>query len=59
LDRLAGVMIDAVNDPEIKSNLLAQGITPGGMSSEELAAFQKAEVNKWATVVKAANIKLD
>jgi len=59
LDKLAGAMIDAVNDPEVKSNLLAQGITAGGMSSEELAAFQKAEVQKWAGVVKAANIKLD
>jgi tripartite-type tricarboxylate transporter receptor subunit TctC len=59
LDRLADAMIKAVNDPEIKSNLLAQGITPGGMSPEQLAAFQKDEVQKWATVVKAANIKLD
>jgi tripartite-type tricarboxylate transporter receptor subunit TctC len=59
LDKLAGAMIKAVEDPEIKSNLLAQGITPGGMPPAALAAFQKEEVQKWANVVKAANIKLD
>ena len=36
-------MIKAVNDPEIKSKLVAQGIDPGGMTPAELTAFQKAE----------------
>jgi Tripartite tricarboxylate transporter family receptor. len=52
-------MIKAVNDPEIKSKLVSQGIEPGGMTPAELATFQKAEVEKWARVVKAGNIKLD
>jgi hypothetical protein len=29
------------------------------MTPAELGAFQKAEVAKWAQVIKAANIKLD
>lgn len=59
VDRLSGEMIKAINDPEIKSKLVAQGIEPGGMSPAELAAFQKAEIDKWARVIKAGNIKVD
>jgi tripartite-type tricarboxylate transporter receptor subunit TctC len=59
VDRLAGEMIKAINDPEIKSKLVAQGIEPGGMTPAELGAFQKSEVEKWARVIKAGNIKLD
>lgn len=59
VDRLSAEMIKAVNDPEIKSKLVAQGIEPGGMTPAELGAFQKAEVEKWARVIKAGNIKVD
>lgn len=59
VDKLAGEFIKVVNDPEIKAKLVAQGIEPGGMTPDELASFQKAEVQKWARVVKGANIKLD
>jgi tripartite-type tricarboxylate transporter receptor subunit TctC len=47
VDRLSGEMIKAINDPDIKSKLVAQGIEPGGMTPAELAAFQKSEVEKW------------
>src|SRR3954464_1489310 len=47
VDRLATEMIKAINDPEIRANLVAQGIEPGGMTPAELGAFQKAEVDKW------------
>jgi len=59
VDRLSAEMIKAVNDPEIKSKLVAQGIEPGGMTPAELAAFQKAEIDKWARVIKTGNIKLE
>jgi tripartite-type tricarboxylate transporter receptor subunit TctC len=59
VDRLAGEFIKAVQDPEIKAKLVAQGIDPGGMTPAELAAFQKAEVDKWGKVIKAGNIKVD
>ncbi|MBT2324298.1 tripartite tricarboxylate transporter substrate binding protein [Variovorax paradoxus] len=59
VDKLAGEMIKAVNDPEINAKLIAQGIDPGGMTPAELAAFQKAEIDKWARVIKTANIKVD
>jgi tripartite-type tricarboxylate transporter receptor subunit TctC len=59
VDRLATEMIKAVNDPEIKGKLVAQGIEPSGMSPAEFSAFQKAEIDKWAKVIKAGNIKAD
>jgi len=59
VEKLSAAMIKAVNDPEIRSMLVAQGITPGGMTPAELGAFQKAEVDKWARVIKEGNIKLE
>jgi tripartite-type tricarboxylate transporter receptor subunit TctC len=59
VEKLSAEMIKAVNDPDVRSKLLAQGIEPSGMSSTEFAAFQKAEIEKWARVIKAGNIKVD
>lgn len=59
VERLAGEMIKAINDPEVKSKLVGQGIEPSGMSPAEFSAFQKAEIDKWARVIKAGNIKVD
>jgi tripartite-type tricarboxylate transporter receptor subunit TctC len=59
VDRLAGEMIKAIKDPDIRDKLVAQGIEPGGMTPAELGAFQKSEIDKWARVIKAGNIKVD
>jgi tripartite-type tricarboxylate transporter receptor subunit TctC len=59
VDRLSTELIKSVQDPDTRAKLVAQGIEPGGMSPAELAAFQKSEVDKWAKVIKAGNIKVD
>jgi tripartite-type tricarboxylate transporter receptor subunit TctC len=59
VDRLATELIKSIQDPENKAKLVAQGIDPGGMTPAELGAFQKAEVEKWAKVIKAGNIKVE
>jgi tripartite-type tricarboxylate transporter receptor subunit TctC len=59
VDRLSTEMIKAINDPEVKSKLVAQGIEPSGMTPAELSVFQKSEIDKWARVIKAGNIKID
>jgi tripartite-type tricarboxylate transporter receptor subunit TctC len=59
VDRLSGEMIKAIKDPEIRDKLIAQGIEPGGMTPAELSAFQKSEIDKWARVIKAGNIKVE
>lgn len=43
--------------PEMQERLKSFGMQPADMTTAEIAAFQKAEVAKWAQVIKAANIK--
>ena len=59
VDKLSAELIKAVKDPDTTAKLVAQGIEPGGMTPTELAVFQKSEVEKWARVIKAGNIKVD
>jgi tripartite-type tricarboxylate transporter receptor subunit TctC len=55
VERLSGEMIKAVNDPEIKSKLLAQGIEPGGNTRQHPPSRRTR--SKWARVIKAGNIR--
>jgi tripartite-type tricarboxylate transporter receptor subunit TctC len=48
---------DAVNSAEYKDKLAALDIQPRLSSSQELAAFLKADLGKWAKVVKDAGIR--
>jgi tripartite-type tricarboxylate transporter receptor subunit TctC len=48
---------DAVNSAEYKDKLAALDIQPRLSSSQELANFLKADLGKWARVVKDAGIK--
>ena len=41
----------------MQERLKSFGMQPADMTTAEIAAFQKAEVAKWAQVIKAANIK--
>lgn len=59
VDKLSGELIKAIKDPDVNAKLVAQGIEPSGMMPGELAAFQKAEVQKWARVIKTGNIRVD
>ncbi len=49
----------AVHSEELKKVLSSDGLEPAGGTPEELAALLKAEVARWAQVVKRANIKID
>ena len=49
----------AVHSPEMVKVLSGDGLEPAGGTPEELAALLKAEVARWAQVVKRANIKVD
>jgi tripartite-type tricarboxylate transporter receptor subunit TctC len=57
LQKLSKEVQDAVNSAEYKDKLAALDIQPRLSSSQELAAFLKADLSKWAKVVKAAGIK--
>lgn len=45
--------------PEIKDKLVKAGNEPTGTSPAEFAAFVRAEYDKWAKVIKQANLKID
>ena len=59
VDRLHAELAKILQDPEVKDRLAKLGLDPSGMTPAELTAFQKAEIDKWAKVIKAANIKID
>jgi len=47
----------AMNEPEMKQRLAAQGIEGVASTPEELGKHLRAELEKWAAVVKAAGVK--
>lgn len=48
-----------IKDPEITSRLAGLGIEPSGAGPAELGRFQKAEVARWAALIKTAKIKVE
>ncbi|RYF78992.1 MAG: tripartite tricarboxylate transporter substrate binding protein [Comamonadaceae bacterium] len=59
VDRLHKEVRTILSQPEMQERLKSFGMQPADMSTAEIAAFQKAEVAKWAQVIKAANIKAE
>ena len=59
VDRLYSELSKILRDPEVQDRLAKLGLDASGMPPAELAAFQKSEIEKWAKVIKAANIKID
>jgi tripartite-type tricarboxylate transporter receptor subunit TctC len=57
--RLSNEIRKALRDPEVSQRFDAIGFETGGGSTEDFARFIKSEMQKWATVVRAANIKVD
>ena len=60
IDKLNGAVVDALADPAVRARLVDLGadIPPRDQQTPEaLAAFQKAEIEKWWPIIKAANIK--
>ena len=57
--RLNAEMVKIVNMPDVKEKLTALGAEPVGNTPEEFSAMVKAEVVKWADVVKKSGAKVD
>ena len=60
IDKLNGAVVSSLADPGIRQKLvdLSQEIFPREQQTPEaLAAFQKAEIEKWWPIIKAADIK--
>jgi tripartite-type tricarboxylate transporter receptor subunit TctC len=52
-------IVKALNSPEIKSRLAAEGAEVVGDTPEQFGAVLKNDVAKWAKVIKASGIKVD
>ena len=59
VDRLHNEIAKILKEPEIQERLGKLGMLGADMTTEQVGAFQQAEVAKWAAVIKAANIKLE
>jgi len=57
--RLTNEIVIAMNSPEVKERLAAQGAEVATLKSDEFAAFLHAETDKWARIIKAGNIKAE
>jgi tripartite-type tricarboxylate transporter receptor subunit TctC len=57
--RLNGELLTILKDPDILARFKQLSTDPVGNSPEEFGAFVKAELEKYARIIKAAGIKLD
>ncbi len=57
--RLNAELVKALQAPDVREKLVAQGAVPIGNTPEEFAAFIRAESARWAKVVKSAGIRAD
>ncbi|HEY3076657.1 MAG TPA: tripartite tricarboxylate transporter substrate-binding protein [Burkholderiales bacterium] len=60
--RLNAAMVEALADPAVRARLLDLGldVAPRELQTPEgLAAFHKADIDKWWPIIKAANIKVE
>ncbi|HKU46064.1 MAG TPA: tripartite tricarboxylate transporter substrate binding protein [Burkholderiales bacterium] len=59
VDKLNGAVTKALETPDVRDRLLAQGAEPMPGSPQAFANFMRDEMTKWAPVVKQAGVKLD
>ena len=59
IEKLNAAVIKALEAPDVREKLLAQGAEPMPGTPEAFAAFMREEMAKWAPVVKQAGVKLD
>jgi len=45
--------------PDVRERMEQLGVDPVANTPEEFAAFQKAEIAKWAKVIKEGNVKVE
>ncbi len=59
-DRLVAEINKAIQDPEVRKRQNSAGIEPGGsLSREEFAKFIREDTERWAKIIKDANIKVE
>lgn len=59
IDRLHAEVMKVLSQPDVQAKLKGFGMEPSSMTPAQLLEYQKAEVDKWNKVIKAANIKAE
>lgn len=59
VERLHKEIRTILAQPDMQEKMKGFGMEPADFTTAQIAAFQKAEVDKWAQVIKAANIKVE
>jgi tripartite-type tricarboxylate transporter receptor subunit TctC len=59
VDRLTREIVAAMNSPDVKERLKVQGAEVATLNADQFAAYLRSETDKWARIIKAANIKVD
>ena len=59
LARLSGEIQKAMQTADLKERYLALGLEPASMAPDEMAAFLRKEQERYGSIIKAANIKLE
>jgi len=59
LEKLNRETVKALDAPEVREKLLAQGAEPMPGSAQQFSTFMQAERARWAPVVRQAGVKLD
>lgn len=57
IDRVNAALAQALKDPKVSKTLLDQGAEPNGSSPEAHDKFNRAEIQKWIKVARAAGIQ--
>jgi tripartite-type tricarboxylate transporter receptor subunit TctC len=48
-----------MSDPQIRNQLVYQGVKPTHTTPEELAAIVRRDIEKWGKLVRASSAKVD
>lgn len=59
IDALRNDVVHAMASPDVRQKLAAQGAEPSQFTPEEFAAFVKQETQRWTSVIRAANIRIE
>jgi tripartite-type tricarboxylate transporter receptor subunit TctC len=57
--RLDSELVKTVNEPDLRDRFAALGVEPQSRNSEQMAAYLKAEIDKYGKIVRAIGLKID